>query len=418
MKILIYTPKLTPRIRYVFNFIFRDILLVKPEFTDHAEEFRSHEGVKISYAENPLGEEVFFRSSPLLLENGIRQESKMEHPADDLFASSFYLISRYEEYLPHKRDMNDRYDVKESITFKNNFLHKPVVNIWADQVREEILKKYPQFQFPKRQYKFIPTIDVDNAYAYREKGFVRTFGAYSRSLLKMNFEDISERTNVLLGKENDPYDVFEYLISVQKKYELKPIYFFLLADYGLNDKNVPHTSKKFQSLIKTVNDYAEVGIHPSYNSAENKEKLKTEISRLAEVLHKDITKSRQHFLKIYLPETYRNLIQLGITDDYTMGYASEMGFRAGTCTPFYFYDLKNEAETALRIHPFCLMEATFKYYKNILPGNALELMKPVIDEVKKAGGTLYSLWHNEFLSDAKEFKGWRKVFEEMVEYAV
>lgn len=418
MKILIYTPELTARIRYIFNFIFRDILLAEPEFTINAEEFQSFEGAKISYAQAPLRDEIFFRSSPLLFENGISLESKIENPSSDFFATAFYLVSRYEEYLPHKRDMNDRYDVMESLAYKNNFLHKPVVNIWAQQIREEILKKFPQFQFPRQPYKFIPTIDVDNAYAYREKGFVRTFGAYSRSLLKMNFEDISERTNVLLGKENDPYDVFEYLISVQKKHGLMPIYFFLLADYGLNDKNVPHTSKKFQSLIKTISDYAEVGIHPSYNSSENKDKLKTEISRLAEVLHKEITKSRQHFLKIHLPDTYRNLIQLGITDDYTMGYASEFGFRAGTCTPFYFYDLRNETETALRVHPFCLMEATLKYYKNIPPGNAMEQMQPVIDEVKKVNGTLYTLWHNEFLSDVKEFNGWKKVFEEMVEYAV
>ena len=111
-------------------------------------------------------------------------------------------------------------------------------------------------------------------------------------------------------------------------------------------------------------------------------------------------------------------MQLGITDDYTMGYASEPGFRAGTCTPFYFYDLKNEAETSLKIHPFCLMEATFKYYKDISPERAIEQMKPIIDEVKNVNGTLYTLWHNEFLSDVKDFKGWKRVFEEMVEYAV
>lgn len=419
MKILVYIPEISNRARYIFNFIFHDILSIEPEFTTIPDEFCSYDGVKISYCDAPFGDEVFFRSSTLLFEKGINKlNNEYGVLKNDCFAFAFFLISRYEEYLPHKRDLNDRYDVTESMAYKHNFLHKPIVNILADNVREEIGKKYPGLKFPPQHYKFIPTIDVDNAYAFREKGFVRTFGAYSRSLLKMNFGDISERTSVLIGKENDPYDVFDYLIKIQKKYNLKPIYFFLVADYGLNDKNVPHTSKKFQALIKLVSDYADVGVHPSYNSSENKEKLKSEISRLSSVLHRDIVKSRQHFLKIHLPDTYRNLIQLGITDDYTMGYASEQGFRAGTCTPFNFYDLINESETNLKIHPFCLMEATLKYYKNIPSERAIDLMKPIIDEVKKVKGTLYTLWHNEFLSDTKEFKGWKKVFEELVEYAL
>lgn len=422
MNILVYIPSISSRARYIFNLIFRDILLIHPEFTSQKEEFLSFEGIKLTYADSPLGDELFFRASPLLSETGIKPVSpeikKDLYPGADPFAFAFFLVSRYEEYLPHKRDANDRYDVRGSVAFENNFLGTPVINHWAGKIKAMIAEKYPQAVFPEQHYRFIPTIDVDNAYAYREKGFVRTFGAFSRSLLKFNFGDISTRSNVLLGKENDPYDVFEYLINIQKNSGINPIYFFLLADYGLNDKNVPHTSRKFQALIKSVSDYAEVGIHPSYNSSNDRQRLKTEISRLTNVLHKDITKSRQHFLKIHLPETYRNLIQLGITDDYTMGYSTDPGFRAGICTPFNFYDLAGETETSLKIHPFCLMEATLKYYKNIPPENAFEHMKPVIDDVKKVKGSLYTIWHNEFLSNVNEFEGWRKVFEEMVAYAV
>ena len=419
MKILIYTPKITSRIRFTFNLIFRDILLVEPEFTDKTEVFISYERAKISYADAPISTELFFKSSNLLFETGIDKiNTDYQKLHTDFFALSFFLVSRYEEYLPHKCDEHGRFKATESIAFKNSFLQKPVVNIWANQVKDKIEKKFSSFKFSKQNYKFIPTIDVDNAYAYLGKGFARTLGAYSRSLLIVNFADVSERTKVLLGKEKDRYDVFDYLTSIHKKYDLKPIYFFLLADYGLNDKNVPHTNKKFQSLIKSLDENADVGIHPSYHSSNNPVKMKKEILRLENILQKKVTKSRQHFLKINLPETYRYLITLGITDDYTMGYTSETGFRAGTCTPFYFYDLKNESQTDLKIHPFCLMEATLKYYKKTHPENAMEQIKPIVDEVKKVNGTFYTLWHNEFLSDAKEFKGWKKVFNELIEYSV
>ncbi|PCJ81142.1 MAG: hypothetical protein COA57_14490 [Flavobacteriales bacterium] len=438
MKILIYTPKVSNRLQYVFRLIFKEILRVEVEFTKNLEEFKLAEGVKISYAQKPVDEGLYFGAHSLLFEKGIKEQNitcfdwdetkaffktpallqergQGEVPFDP-FAASFYLVSRYEEYLPHRKDIHGRFPPEEGLAFQNSFLQKPVVNIWAQKIKEIIQKKHSSFQFPVSSFQFIPTIDVDSAFAYKEKGWVRTAGAYARSLIEMNLAEISERTKVLLGQQPDPFDTFDYLIDLQEKYRFKPIYFFLVADYGLNDKNVPHTSKKFRSLIKHVGDYADVGTHPSYGSNEKPTKLKTEISRLRNALHKDITKSRQHFLKLNMPQTYRQLLENDITEDYTMGYASELGFRASICTPFNFYDLDLEAETKLKVHPFCLMEATLKYYKNTPPAESMQHFKPVIDAVKTVNGTLYTVWHNEFLSEKNEFKGWKSVFEEIVEY--
>jgi hypothetical protein len=136
------------------------------------------------------------------------------------------------------------------------------------------------------------------------------------------------------------------------------------------------------------------------------------------VLHTEVTKSRQHFLKLTLPETYRNLIDLDITDDYTMGFASQVGFRASICSPFNFYDLDMELETKLKIHPFAVMEGTLKYYMNVQPEDAMQKIKPLIDQAKAVNGNFISLWHNDTLSDQKLWQGWRSVYEDMVKYAV
>jgi len=206
-------------------------------------------------------------------------------------------------------------------------------------------------------------------------------------------------------------------LEIIKKYKLKAIYFFLLGDYGLNDKNLPIESKKFQSLIKMLGDYAQIGIHPSYGSNKSKEQLKKEVARLSGVLHRDVTQSRQHFLKLTLPETYRNLIDLDITDDYTMGFASQIGFRAGICSSFNFYDLDMELETKLKIHPFAMMEGTLKYSMKIRPEDAMMKIQPLIDEVRKVDGVFMSLWHNDTLNDRKIWLGWKTVYEQMVSYA-
>ncbi len=432
--LLIYTHKITHRNKYIFNLIFKDILEIDFSLTQDAEEFRKFEGAKLNYSNNPLSTELFFTSRNLLFETGITEQNisvfefnsqkvfyatgKASALPFDVFAASFYLVSRYEEYLPHIRDEHDRFEAKDSLAFQNNFLQKPLINIWANWVKETLQQKYPQLVFPEKKYEFISTIDIDNAYAYREKGFTRSVGGYFKSLSEFNFKEIKERNRVLLGSEKDPYDTYDFQLSILNKHKFKSIYFFLLGDYGVNDKNLPIESKQFQSLIKMLGDYAEIGIHPSYGSNKSKEQLKKEVNRLSKVLHRDVTKSRQHFLKLTLPETYRNLIDLDITDDYTMGFASQIGFRASICTPFNFYDLDMELETKLKIHPFAVMEGTLKYYMKIRPEDAMRKIKPLIDEVKAVKGIFISLWHNDTVNNQGLWKGWQSIYEEMVEYAV
>lgn len=432
--LLIYTHKITHRNKYIFNLIFKDILGIEFTLIEEINTFRNHMGAKLSYTNNPIGDELFFSSRNILFETGITEQNialfeyndykvfyatgKASALPFDVFSASFYLVSRYEEYLPHIRDEHDRFDAKDSLAFMNGFLQKPVINIWALWIKESIQKKYSSFIFPVKKYQFISTIDIDNAYAYREKGFTRSVGGYLKSISTLDLAEIIERTRVLLGLQKDPYDTYDFQLEILKKYKFKSIYFFLLGDYGVNDKNLPIESKKFQSLIKMLGDYAEIGIHPSYGSNKNKEQLKKEVDRLSKVLHREITKSRQHFLKLTLPETYRNLIDIDITDDYTMGFASQVGFRASICTPFNFYDLDNELETHLKIHPFAIMEGTLKYYLKVGPEDAMKKIKPLIDEVKAVNGTFISLWHNDTVNDQKLWAGWKGVYEEMVEYAV
>ena len=115
------------------------------------------------------------------------------------------------------------------------------------------------------------------------------------------------------------------------------------------------------------------------------------------------------------PETYRNLAERDITDDYSMGFANEIGFRAGICTPFNFYDLDNESESTLRIHPFGIMDATLNLYMKLSQDEAVARVKKIIREVKRVNGDFIFIWHNETLSDDMQWKGWRKVYEEIIE---
>jgi hypothetical protein len=431
--LLIYTHKITPRNRYAFNLIFKDILKLDFLFTSDVDVFKKHTDAKLSYSYQPIGDELFIMSTDLLFETGVKDQPisvfnyrdskaffatrKTSAFPFDIFAASFYLVTRFEEYLPHIRDVHNRFEAKNSLAYMNGFLQKPLVNTYALWIKTLLKEHFPTFLFPALTYTFVSTIDIDNAYAYREKGFVRNLGGYARAIASFNMQEVIDRTLVLLHLRDDPFDTYSFQVKLMKEYDFKCIYFFLLGDYGVNDKNVSVERPRFQHLIKTLGDYAQIGIHPSYGSNDNPSKLKKEIGRLSKVLHREIFHSRQHFLKLSLPDTYRNLIDADITNDYTMGYATDIGFRASICTSFYFYDLDMETETNLKVHPFAMMEGALKYAMRVKPDMAMTFITPIINDVKAVDGTFMSLWHNESMNESKLWRGWKNVYREMVKYA-
>ena len=110
------------------------------------------------------------------------------------------------------------------------------------------------------------------------------------------------------------------------------------------------------------------------------------------------------------------MIGAGIEEDYTMGYPDHLGFRAGTSYPHRFFDLKENRITNLTIHPFVVMDVTLKNYLGLTPQQAVHEIRRIIDVVQKVNGTFIMIWHNESLSEKGEWKGWKRVFEEMLAY--
>jgi len=433
--LLVFTPRKFPRLKYIFDLVIHELLGIEYAFCDDSANFQAFQGAKISYAVHPVADAPFFFARRILFEKGIedQQINVFEwkglpvffgtHPKYlmpfDVFAASFYLVSRYEEYLPHIKDEHMRFSPQQSLAFQKNFLDKPLVNIWAAELRELLKSKFPSLVFPEHHYRYISTFDIDSAFAFREKGMMRHAGSMFLSLLKLDLKKIWERIGVLAGLHPDPYDTYEWQLEVCRKYHLKQIYFFLVGDYGEFDKNIPvEGSRIFRSLIKSIADYAEVGIHPSYQSNLDKQQLSKEIRRLNKVLKREVVKSRQHFLKVTFPDTYRNLLEFDILEDYSMGYASETGFRASICTPFRFYDLDLDVGTRLTLVPFMLMDGTMKDYLKISPDEAIRRAHGLIDEVRAVNGTFVTLWHNQSVNDLEEWKGWKRVYEEIVAYAM
>lgn len=427
--LLVYTHKISPRLSYVFKHICIRILGLPVTFTTTIEEFIAHDSLKMSYTKQPLGNEFFVKSHELLFDHGLAdidlhihdwKHTKCFFPTNeksslpyDIFAASFYILSRYEEYLPHVKDEFGRFIGAESIAFKNGFLHQPVVDIWAYFFRDALKNAFEDFTFTERAYKVQPIIDVPMAYYYKEKGLLRTFGETMRDIFRLRLNEFYKRYLVLSGLRRDPYDTFKWIITKQKQTSNKFIVFFLIGDYSTYDKNININKKEFVSLIKSISDYCIVGLKVSYFGLDSQDIVKKEKQQLEAIVNYELVAARNSFSKLNLPESYRNLVELEVKQDYTMGYINQLGFRAGTCTPFQFYDLDYEIQTPLQINPFHMFDNALLKKASLL--DKKEAIQRLIREVKQVHGTFAPVFHNHSFSNEERWRGFRELFSQILD---
>jgi hypothetical protein len=430
--ILLVCPAVTNRIVYIARFLSDRIgVRISPvaagEFTAHVP---GSGGSILHYGRENMPDAFNVFSSGLLSETGIRQQEPAQckqggqtylFPAPDGFdlpfdmlSACFFLLTRYEEYLPFVPDHHGRYEAHQSQASQNGFLEEPVVDQWLALFIHKLKQKFPGHKFLLHQFRFVSTFDIDNPWAYLHKGLVRTTAGILKVLASGQIQELLLRVSVLTGKKPDPYDTYDYILGMEERYRFRSLFFLLCADYGGFDANYALHTRFFRKLVSRLGEGRSLGIHPSCRSHGEPDRLRAECRRFEVLLGQSARISRQHFLLLTLPDTYRNLISLGIREDYSMGYASAPGFRAGTSRSFRFYDLRDEKETELEVFPFVLMDVTLRQYLSLSPDQALDRITRLMDRVKAVGGTFTSLWHNESLSDTGVWQGWRQVFEGMV----
>jgi len=428
--VLVYSHSASPRLQYVIDFLSQYYGLSFKLIFDEEKFIKANDACKINYGYHRLAEgEIFIHSHVLLFETSVRpvkvecfekNNYKAFFKAEgdvgfDIFAAIFFLLSRYEEYLPHKRDVYGRYAHENSIAFKEGFLNLPLINIWLEDFRKLLAEKNSQFSILNSQFKFLPTYDIDMAWSFRNKGFKRNFVNIVLLFLKAKFRKAAYRIKVVRRKKQDPFDTYEWMNELHQHFNLHPIYFFLVAnETGKYDKNIDVSNSEFQQLVQSIAAKYQIGLHPSWASGDTPSLLTKEKITLEQIINRPVISSRQHFIRFDLPTTYRRLLALGITNDYSMGYGSINGFRASIATKFYWYDLKNEEKTNLQIHPFCVMDANSYYEQKFSQEETLNEVMHYYNVIKSVNGTFITIWHNSFLGTDEEFKGWRELYQQFV----
>jgi uncharacterized protein DUF7033 len=423
----IYSKTDTPRLRYIAGVVLGEILGLSWEITSDKRKIGKFP--LINYSTEHIEGSFKISPVPLLFEKGLApvkmivddwnglpvffQTSQDSDLPFDIFAASFYLVSRYEEYLEYIPDKFGRFPASSSLAFKHGFLDIPIVDIWAKEMSKRFVRKFPSLTFKRHVFNALLSIDIDQPFAYLGKSLIRSIGGIFRDI-KNKSGNVSDRYNIVARGEKDPYEVFDYIFENIKRENCDVRFFIPVGDHSEFDKNPSWRNEEYRKLIGRVAGKFKTGLHPSYFASDRSSVIKTEKTRLNKILKKEVTMSRFHYIRFIMPRTFRDLYSAGILEDYSMGYPDEPGFRAGIARPYYFYDVFEDRQLNLKIFPFQIMDGTLYNYKKLDTAGAEEVILKLINETKKVGGLFVSIWHNTSLLDNEEWNKWRRVFEFML----
>lgn len=332
----------------------------------------------------------------------------------DLFAGAFFMLTRWEEALETKLDLHNRFPASTALVVKNGFILRPIVDEYSFLLRNWLIAFGCPVSEITSTYSIIPTCDVDIPFYWRSKPVWKALGG--RLLKHWNLiesaKDLSAYKAVQSGKEKDPYDTFDYLMTLAEKNGKRFQFNFIGGGKTKFEGYYKIDDPQIKALMAEMKSRGHgIGLHPSYDAYNDASLMKEEKQALEISAGVSINKSRQHYLRFALPKTWRHLAAAGITEDSTLGYAAEPGFRCGTCKPFPVFDIYQREQMQLIERPLLIMDVSFRMYKNLSIEESIALCEKIKAQVRKHNGELMILWHNSNLSEMDRWTGWKEVLE-------
>ena len=429
--VLVYTHKITSRLTYVFKHIFENMLGVSVGFTKTIETFVAHSGPKFSYTKKQLGDEYFIPAHTLLYEQGVKLQTLDVERLDgfpiffktqgdsffsfDIFAATFFLLSRYEEVLPHIKTPQGFFDPAQSIAGQYDFLILPVVDLWVDHLQKNLTVAFPGFfntnDEKKKSIKNV-LIEVLVPFRYKHRSLLVSLSDFFKSLWAFNLLHLFEQLVVLFRIKEDPFNTFNTWKSFFKSSTVSPKIFFLFSESSSFQSTVSIFNLSYQRIIKTMSDLFSLGLLVSVKSQlKASEFLGLEKNNFESLTHKPISGVRMSSEIHNLNTVYESLVVQEFNSDYSMGYQKTFGFRAGTATPFYFYSLSSEFQLPLKINPIITTE---KGLKKMSPEKAFQLLNDIHENLPLSSSSLTIVISNGFFSPTVKNTSWLKEFENYI----
>jgi len=337
----------------------------------------------------------------------------------DILASSFFMITRYEEVVNPAEDEYQRFPANASLAYRQDFLGVPVVNAYIELLYIWLKRMVPGIRRKRfwngMDFAICITHDVDKLKKFSLIPPLRRI--FSGLINGKKAESLSLTRHYLEAKlRADPYYKFDYLMDLSEKYGFNSSYYFISGGKTEYENFYQMKNPQVIKLIKKISARGfEVGLHSSFNTFQDPVMLKEEKGILEKVLGEQVNGVRQHYLRWKTPQSWRVRVEAGFKYDTSLTFVSHEGFRCGICFPYRPFDiLKNKVLDIWEL-PVTSMDYTFFGKQGLSPEQVLRRNIYLIDTVRKYRGVFVLLWHNTSLNEFS-YQGGRGVYEAILRY--
>ncbi|HAE13270.1 MAG: hypothetical protein H6548_01475 [Chitinophagales bacterium] len=323
----------------------------------------------------------------------------------DHLSTAFYMLSCQQEYAPFEGDKYGRFAFADSWQYRFDAADKNLVAFHFDQLTKSLPLVQQKILKQDHASRLFCTHDIDTVFgAWTEQRKALLKKGRVGTLLQLMFRHITGRYDYL---------ELEKILAIEDAYDVRSVFFWLTergrgrngienADYHIDD---PAIRKKMQ-LVSAAG--GSNGLHKSA--------LQTTYTEELERLHADgLISNRNHYLRFFMPDTWRVMEQAGVALDATLGFAEQPGFRAGYGLPYRPFDVSGRREIALTEVPLLVMDTTYRHYLKKDPATAGKEIINLLDKHRQ-DAVINILWHNNYFFDLAE-PGWLQVYKDVLAWA-
>jgi hypothetical protein len=370
---------------------------------------------------------------PVLYGRGTaRQEAVASNPdgvvlSIDVFGGAFFMLTRYEELVKPERDEHGRFPATASLARAEGFLHRPIVNEYAELLWSALQRCWPGARRRQRSFSLHLTHDVDHPLAATGIARRAVLRNAAGDVVRRRAPDLAARRLMALARRarrrpaHDPYNTFDFLLGVSESHALRSSFYFMAPERpgpldGVYDLHDPW----IRGLLEQIHARGhEIGLHPSYDTYRDAARIEQEFARLRRAtdalgIRQERWGGRQHYLQWESPTTWAHFERAGLDYDSSVGYADAVGFRSGICHEHPLFDLRARRTLRLRERPLIAMDVTLSGYLGLSPDAARTAVLDVAAACRRHGGQLVLLWHNNEVARRVDQDWYRSLVGELV----
>lgn len=315
--------------------------------------------------------------------------------AADLPLATLLTLGRWEELDTSSLDAHARFPSEASLAARKGFLERPIVDEWGVDIQETIARLIPPLPHERRVLRAMVSHDVDTVGipVGKRAPFDLAFGYHK-------LVDACREVFAMFGMTDPTFIRWTIAVAqVAREAGLQTAVYWMAAKRSARDAGYDVFDLRVKrAMVRLCELDVEQGFHASYETFRQPELLAKELSLLRKATTAEIRGGRQHFLR-WAPVTWHHWEACGLQYDSSLGFADQIGFRAGTCWPYRPWLLEEDREANVVEIPLIVMDGTLTKYMQLEADAALSRVGALVARAREVGGVFTLLWHNTSLGD-------------------